>query len=204
MTDTAVEKITDAEAPDTDTAEPYGTAPRGRGRHRRPRPRKMLLAAGGLALAAGVLSLVRMAPDSGVGGVGTAEADPGPDAGGDRSTGAAATVAAVPRVSPSSTSALGAVSTTPLPGVGSTPASSASATAVPSAAAPAAGTPTAPAPTTASRSPATSAAPQPTLPAPAPSPTTASPAPEPEQPGGPGLCVPIIGLCVDPLTTAAH
>ncbi|MET9384982.1 hypothetical protein ABZY09_28895 [Streptomyces sp. NPDC002928] len=203
MTDTAVEKITDREAPGAEAAEPYTPAPRGRGRHRKPRPRKVLLAAGGLALAAGVLSLVRMAPDSGVAGVGTAEADPGPDAGGDRSTGAAATVAAVPGVSPSSTSVLGAVSTTPPPGVSFTPASSASATAVPSAAAPAADTPTA-TPTTAPRSPATSAAPQPTLPAPAPSSTTASPAPQPEQPGGPGLCVPIIGLCVDPLTTAAH
>src|SRR5690349_20801821 len=49
--------------------------PRPRGRHRRPRPRKVLFAAGGLALAAGVLSLVRLSPDpGGAGGPGTAEA----------------------------------------------------------------------------------------------------------------------------------
>ena len=35
-----------------------------RGRHRKPRPRKVLLAAGGLALAAGALSLVRLTPDA--------------------------------------------------------------------------------------------------------------------------------------------
>lgn len=49
-----------------------------RGRHRRPRPRKVLLAAGGLALAAGALSLVRMSPDSGVSGLGATESDPAP------------------------------------------------------------------------------------------------------------------------------
>ncbi|MYW45496.1 hypothetical protein GT346_19740, partial [Streptomyces sp. SID161] len=47
-----------------------------RGRHRRPRPRRVLFAAGGLALAAGVLSLVRITPESGVGAPGTAEAEP--------------------------------------------------------------------------------------------------------------------------------
>ncbi|MCG0067181.1 hypothetical protein L0F81_28605 [Streptomyces tricolor] len=49
-----------------------------RGRHRKPRPRKALLAAGGLALAAGVLSLVRISPQSGVGASGTAEPDRAP------------------------------------------------------------------------------------------------------------------------------
>ena len=52
-----------------------------RGRHRRPRPRKLLFAVGGLALAAGALSLVRVAPDSGSAGLGTTEADPGQDPG---------------------------------------------------------------------------------------------------------------------------
>ncbi|MER6045045.1 hypothetical protein ABT136_30575, partial [Streptomyces sp. NPDC001856] len=62
------------------TAEPVEQVrlwpPGGRGRHRRPRPRKVLLVAGGLALAAGALSLVRLTPDSPVPGIGTAEADP--------------------------------------------------------------------------------------------------------------------------------
>ncbi|MDX5568842.1 hypothetical protein PYK79_43700, partial [Streptomyces sp. ID05-04B] len=54
--------------------------PRARGRHRRPRPRKVLFAVGGLALAAGVLSLLRPTPDTGgAGALGTAEAEPRPD-----------------------------------------------------------------------------------------------------------------------------
>ncbi|NGO49097.1 hypothetical protein [Streptomyces ureilyticus] len=36
---------------------------RPRGRHRKPRPRRMLMAVGGLALAAGALSLMRLAPE---------------------------------------------------------------------------------------------------------------------------------------------
>ncbi|MEU9732373.1 hypothetical protein AB0E07_13110, partial [Streptomyces sp. NPDC048002] len=47
-----------------------------RGRHRRPRPRKVLLAAGGLALAAGALTLVRLPPASGPGGLAAPEAEP--------------------------------------------------------------------------------------------------------------------------------
>ncbi|MDX3577480.1 hypothetical protein PV663_11165, partial [Streptomyces sp. FL07-04A] len=55
-------------------------APRARGRHRRPRPRKVLFAAGGLVLAAGVLSLLRPTPDTGgADALGTAEAEPQPD-----------------------------------------------------------------------------------------------------------------------------
>ena len=76
-----------------------------RGRHRRPRPRKILLAVGGLAVAAGALSLVRMAPEGalGGGGLGTAEAEPRLDdphagSGTDRATNAAATIGAVPQV----------------------------------------------------------------------------------------------------------
>jgi hypothetical protein len=55
--------------PDADGTTPPDTpGPRlfgSRSRHRRPRPRKVLLAAGGLALAAGALSLVRLMPDPG-------------------------------------------------------------------------------------------------------------------------------------------
>ncbi|RPF35863.1 hypothetical protein [Streptomyces sp. TLI_185] len=170
-----------------------------RGRHRRPRPRKVLFAVGGLALAAGALSLVRMAPDSGSSGVGTAEAearqDPGTDTTADASDHAVAAVAAAPRVSPSSTSAMGGESTTPAlltspvplhtattsPGLPTTPGT----TTIPVA-------PNTPAPA------ATNQPPTPTASTPRPTPTTPSPAPKPSETE---LCVPAIGLCVDPLTT---
>jgi hypothetical protein len=166
----------------------------GRGRHRRPRPRKVLFAVGGLALAAGALSLARMAPEAGVGGFGTTEAEPphDPGIGADRSDNAAATVGAVPRVSPSATSVMGGASAAPvatthlvsLPATTVPPASTGPGTTTtipetPDTSAPAA----APAPTT--------AAAQAT---PTPSRTTEPPAPAPSRPG---LCVPIIGLCVD-------
>ncbi|MFE2586874.1 hypothetical protein [Streptomyces sp. NPDC059378] len=177
----------------------------------------MLLAAGGLALAAGVLSLVRMAPDSGVGGLGTAEAGPSPDIGGDRSPGAAATAAAVPRVSPSSTSVTGGsgpvVTTTRVTPVPADPAR-ASASALPPAAASAAGRTAVPASTPAPRTQVTGAAtPHPTAPGPVPAPTTAAPADQQDEqqdgqgpqdvPTAPGLCVPVIGLCVDALDLGA-
>jgi len=184
-----------------------------RGRHRKPRPRKVLLAAGGLALAAGALSLVRLTPDTGVGGYGAAEADAQPDptldsansedsaldTGTDRATYAAATVGAVPQASPSSTTAMGGFSATP------TPTGAATAVPLPLAAAPttipdAPNTP-APVPATATPHPRTTtpAAPQP-QPAPTTAPQTNAPAPQPTHAADPGLCVPIIGLCVDPLT----
>ncbi|MFJ6083937.1 hypothetical protein ACIQI8_21300 [Streptomyces sp. NPDC092369] len=177
------------------------------GRHRRPRPRKVLFAAGGIALAAGVLSLVRLAPESGVGGIGAAEAEPGqqlPDIGTDRATNAAATLAASPV--PSATSVLGGESATPT-GV-PVPTATTSPTALPGARVTPGPTtiPEAPnAPTTAPRAPApatTAPAPQPTPtatqpppPAPAPSHTTA-PRPAPQPTHDPGLCVPIVGVCV--------
>ncbi|MET7458266.1 hypothetical protein ABZT03_41855 [Streptomyces sp. NPDC005574] len=196
-------------------------APRVRGRHRRPRPRKVLLAAGGLALAAGVLSLVRLAPDSGVAGIDSAEAEPSADPGTDagRSTNAAASLRKAPEVSPSSTSAMGGLSPSPTPDAGLLPAAgapaspfTAPATAAAAAGADAAGptpepdsttipdTANTPAPTPTPRSPTT------TAPAGRPTHTPAAPAPTrataPPAPGAPGLCVPIIGLCVDPLKTA--
>ncbi|MEU0644777.1 hypothetical protein [Streptomyces umbrinus] len=45
-----------------ETAPPEPVLARPRGRHRKPRPRRILFAVGGLALAAGALSLLRMAP----------------------------------------------------------------------------------------------------------------------------------------------
>ena len=197
----------------TDTDTGTGPGPRlwaPRGRHRRPRPRKALLAAGGMALAAGVLGLVRMTPESGVAGPGTAEAEPRPDSppdatGSDRATRAAATTGAVPEVSPSATAALGGVSSTPFRRVSL--AHTPSATTAPPTPAPdtttipdAPNPPGAPAPTD-----TTAARPTPTRP-PTPTPpasrTSAAPTTAPQQPGQahrPGLCVPIIGVCVDQL-----
>lgn len=197
--------------------------PRGpRGRHRKPRPRKVLLAAGGLALAAGALSLVRLTPDTTVGGFGATDTDPqaapdtdigtgtddaGTDPRTDRATNAAATIGSVPKVSPSSTAVMGGISATPTAGAPLAPTASASASAVPQpfAAAPTTipDAPNAPAPaptaTTAPHAPTTTAAPQP-HPAPTTAPTTPAPAPtaQPTQSTrpAPGLCVPIIGLCV--------
>ncbi|RSN45473.1 hypothetical protein DMH12_30305, partial [Streptomyces sp. WAC 04229] len=98
----------------TGRAHPWGR----RGRHRRPRPRKVLLAAGGLAFAAGALSLVRLLPEPGgdAGGYG-AEAAPRVDPGGGEETATdragtpgAARPAGPVDVSPSATSAMGGLS----------------------------------------------------------------------------------------------
>ncbi|MFE7166799.1 hypothetical protein [Streptomyces sp. NPDC057616] len=180
--------------------------PVGRGRHRRPRPRKVLFAVGGLALAAGALSLVRMAPESGVGGLGTAEADPrqDPGPGTARSGNATTAVEAVPRVSGSAASVLGGVSTTPTAGASVLPLPATTTSPADPAAAPTGGTTTMPeapnGPTATVRPPST------TAPAPRPTPTaggtTPAPAPQPSHPHGhgPGLCVPVVGLCVGTLT----
>ncbi|MYS57090.1 hypothetical protein GTW46_44800, partial [Streptomyces sp. SID6013] len=98
-----------------------------RGRHRRPRPRKVLLVAGGLALAAAALSVVRLLPEpGGDGGVGFgAEAAPRGDGGGrdtasdDRETASASTGAdgGTPGASPSATSGMGGLSGSPGPGL---------------------------------------------------------------------------------------
>ncbi|WP_328932788.1 MULTISPECIES: hypothetical protein [unclassified Streptomyces] len=174
-----------------------------RGRHRRPRPRKILLAVGGLAVAAGVLSLVRLAPESGVGGLGTAEAEPSPDAtqSADRPANAAATIradpTAIPSTIPSATSVMGGESATPTTTSGVVPTPYATTAhppaevhppAVPETPAAATPAPEAPAP-----HPTSSTAPEPT---PAPSRPANSPSPAPSRPR---LCVPIIGLCVDGL-----
>ncbi|MEV8432067.1 hypothetical protein [Streptomyces chartreusis] len=180
-----------------------------RGRHRRPRPRKVLLAAGGLALAAGALSLVRMSPDSGVSGLGAAESDPAPapgtDAEPDRSTNAAATLTPnAPKATPSATSAMGGLGTAPTTDSIVVPTPARTTTTAPH------GQGGAPAPTPPAAQPGTQAPEPPTTTPRAPRPTT----PAPETPGRPpttppptqqprpddnSVCVPIIGLCVDPL-----
>ncbi|MDI5904712.1 hypothetical protein QDK90_06620, partial [Streptomyces sp. 12257] len=134
---TATTRLADGTDTGTDTGTTRLFGPRGR--HRKPRPRKVLLAAGGLALAAGALSLVRMTPDAGVGGFGATEADPQAapgtdtdiDAGPDRATNAAATVGSVPQASPSSTTAMGGIRATPTPGASQAPTGSATAVPLP-------------------------------------------------------------------------
>ncbi|MFB7573650.1 hypothetical protein [Streptomyces sp. NPDC056165] len=193
---------------------PWG--PRARGRHRRRRPRKALLAAGGLAVAAGVLSFVRLAPESGPTRLGAAEAEPhaapGHDSGGSAGTPAdtSATTAAGPATAPSAAVALRGVSGAPVPDGSAVPVASpsaATAAAEPSALPETTTVPTAlaedpdppeypehpehPEPTNAP-GPSASTAPAP-RPTPAPSRSTQPPAPPS---GGGGLCLPIIGLCV--------
>ena len=178
-------------------------APRVRGRHRKPRPRKVLLAAGGLALAAGALNLARLASGPSTDGVGTVEAEPRPDpvsTGTDQAANTAATFPAAPEASPSSPTVLGGLipsavarGARPAPPASTGTRGAATAvtprpTAVPDA-------PNAPAPTAQGNAPR----PAPAPPSP-PSRATPAPAPEPEEPkkpDDPGLCVPVIGLCVD-------
>ncbi|MBC2900860.1 hypothetical protein [Streptomyces cupreus] len=179
-----------------------------RGRHRRPRPRKVLLAAGGLALAAGALSLVRLTPESGLGGLGTPGAEPRLDPSGDstpatdRATNAAATVGETPQVSPSATTVMGGLSATPTapPRLVSTT----SPTTTPASPRdPATTIPEAPNTITPQPQPTTTT-PQPPVAAPTPAPSgppnTPGPQPSPSPSDPPGVCVPIIGLCVDPLS----
>ncbi|WP_234342560.1 hypothetical protein [Streptomyces sp. NRRL B-3648] len=178
-----------------------------RGRHRKPRSRKVLLAAGGLALAAGVLSLVRVAPDAGVGASGTAEAEPRLGPGGrapDGSAHTSATIAAARTALPSATSVMGGRSLAPTPTGSAAP--TAPVTAASTATAPPGPTavPTAHA-TGAPGTPGGTTGPAPTASAPGPAPTSpsATPAPTPSrstaEPRPGGVCVPVIGLCVDVL-----
>ncbi|MFI5975116.1 hypothetical protein [Streptomyces sp. NPDC051452] len=184
-----------------------------RGRHRKPRPHKVLLVVGGLALAAGALSLVRVAPESGAGAPGTAEAEPRLDPGGgapDRPAAGATT--ADPTALPSATSAMGGRS--PAPTATGIPNPSASGDATPGAPDNAPGTTATPAddtavptsvptgaPSTAGGVPprpsATTAAPRPapTTRAPAPGPTPGHGTPDPDPDPG-EVCLPVIGLCV--------
>ncbi|MEU4927929.1 hypothetical protein AB0G54_15685 [Streptomyces yokosukanensis] len=165
-----------------------------RGRHRKPRPRKTLLAAGGLALAAGALTLLRVTPDPGVGSPGTAEAEPHvgtADGATDHATGTTTTKA--PGAAPSAISVLGGRSPAP------TPASPAATT--PSPPAPASGRTLPTGPTATPGTPRPPSAPPST---PHPAPTTAHPAPTTPTPtrsapthAPDGWCVPALGLCVD-------
>ncbi|MEV0240393.1 hypothetical protein AB0I06_10745 [Streptomyces sp. NPDC050674] len=187
-------------------------APRARGRHRKPRPRKVLLAAGGLALATGALSLLRLTSGPGT-DTGPVEAGARPDpvtSATDDTTHTAATFPALPQAGPSSPTTLGG----PAPSRGGTEGArpspaAATGTPVTSAATGPAPTTIPDTPNTADRAPAPRASgggtPRPAPPAPPtgttpPSRATPAPAPrpdEPEQPHDPGLCVPVVGVCVD-------
>ncbi|WP_340376547.1 hypothetical protein U5640_16485 [Streptomyces sp. SS7] len=183
-----------------------------RGRHRRPRPRKVLFAAGGLALAAGVLSLVRLSSGpGGVTGIGTAEAEPhtGPHAkspvagtatrsatGRTPDTGAAVAPTTAP--SPTAPSPMGGASAEPAPEGGpvrGTPGAPTSVALTPGASyTPAPARTPAPAPTRGTTPRSTPAPPRATA--------TVPPAPAPPRPAPtrqPGVCVPVVGLCVDAL-----
>jgi hypothetical protein len=171
-----------------------------RGRHRRPRPRKVLLAAGGFAVAAGVLSLVRLTPDSGVEALGTAEAEPRPDPAADlgrTADAAASTPAVVPvrKVSPSATFPLGGLAASQTPGTIHIPTTDT--TTPPPAPALTPGAPKTPDKGGAVETPA----PTTTTAAPPPAPTSTPPAPQPDRTDDTDVCVPLIGLCVDHLST---
>jgi hypothetical protein len=154
----------------------------------------VLLAVGGIALAAGGLSLVRLAPEGATAGGGTAAAEPRIDAT-DTAVTVETTLPHTKGVSRSATITRAA-----------RPASATTADLEPSrssyshtarATDPATGIPEAPWTPTASRSshPPQATTPPASWPTPTepPDPTTQAPSPSPD---GPGLCVPIIGLCV--------
>ncbi|MGW7421425.1 hypothetical protein ACWGJB_15335 [Streptomyces sp. NPDC054813] len=172
-----------------------------RGRHRKPRPRKVLFAAGGLALAAGALSLVRIVPEGGVGTPGTAEAEPRLDPTADatdRSANAGATLGPVRTAGASVATVMGGASRTPTATPAATP--SVSAPVSPSAL-PGRGVTV---PTTISTSPARPAGTPPT-PATSTPVTTPTPTSTPgTRPPGGVVCLPVVGLCVDPLIQAGR
>ncbi|WP_051370967.1 hypothetical protein [Streptomyces sp. 142MFCol3.1] len=193
-----------------DATDPPGRFRPVRGRHRRPRPRRVLFAVGGLALAAGVLSLARMTPDSVVGGGGSAEAEPRAGNATDPAGSAGSsvtTVEAVPSVRPSAATAsgvMGGAATTAASGDGATPtAPPTTPSAVPTTPWPhgsglasdapgGTGIPSVPMSTPPPR-----ATTDPATPAPAPGTSSHAPAPRPEPPG---VCVPIVGICVHGLS----
>ncbi|MEU1848127.1 hypothetical protein ABZ499_02280 [Streptomyces sp. NPDC019990] len=189
-----------------------GVGPRVRGRHRKPRPRKALLAAGGLALAAGALGLVRLTSGPASDGVGTVEAEPRPDpvtTAADRATDTAVAIApAAPDASPSSPTALGGL--TPSPGTRgpaavslTRPQASGSGEARTTGTPPPVTTPDTTSLRETANAPAQGSPGKDPTPTPAPAPGGAAPTPapkqpdEPKKPQDPELCVPAIGLCVD-------
>ncbi|MFF3884953.1 hypothetical protein [Streptomyces sp. NPDC001914] len=177
----------------------------------------MLFAAGGLALAAGVLSLTRMTPDAvtGSAGGGNAEAEPvatATDNG--KADDAVPTVAAMPTptragAAPASP-AMGGTSPAPTSDTSGVPASVRTPAATAPTARGAAPAATAPGTTGIPTAPATTpppARPTPAATAPAEVPRhTPSPSPSATAPGHqqPGVCVPIVGICVNGLLSSGQ
>ncbi|MFF8193790.1 hypothetical protein ACF05L_23750 [Streptomyces bobili] len=182
-----------------------GAPSRARGRHRRPRPRKALFATGGFALAVGALSLLRLTADS---GVDTAEAGPRlqptadtqPKIHPESATGTTATVSGSPEpttTAPAPTGNGGTVTSgATVPGAAPTSAvRTPSGPYAPRTRPPADEGAPAPAATRSSGS-AAPRSPGPTS-TPAPGPDTLPPAAGPTS--RPGLCLPVVGLCVEAL-----
>lgn len=176
-----------------------------RGRHRRPRPRRVFFAVGGLALAAGALSLVRMAPESVIGGMGAPDAEPTTGTVTDTAGNAAVTVEAVPSAHPvaaTTPAVMGGESALPTPGVSLAPTPAPTPTRFVTAPSTPVRVPVGGTPDTTGVP--TGQAPAPVAPRPPASTTTAAPAPSTTAPGQkpepPGLCVPVVGLCVNGLT----
>ncbi|MFF9807337.1 hypothetical protein ACF1G5_19845 [Streptomyces coeruleorubidus] len=182
-------------------------SPRVRGRHRKPRPRRALLAVGGLALAAGALSLVRLTSGPGTDSLGSVEAEsrPAPVT----TTNTLTTGPAAPRVSPSSPTALGGLPPSPGtrgPAAASRTPSTYTATSTGTRRAPTAATPrpaavpdttNPPAPPARGNDKAPRSAQTPPSPPNRTAPAPASEPEKPKEPADPGLCVPVIGLCMD-------
>ncbi|MGP4052007.1 hypothetical protein, partial [Streptomyces sp. 2A115] len=191
-----------------------------RGRHRKPRPRRVLFAVGGLALAAGALSLMRLGATSSGGGEGVEAMDVEPGAASSAEDtardNAGAVVAGVPTASasPSATATMGSAGATPPSGQSARPGQAGrpgpadrAGQAWPGAVRP---TATPSGATQGSRPivttpPAEEAARQPAPRPPATTPSNAAPAPPStgtarppaRNPEPSDLCVPIVGLCLD-------
>ncbi|MEU9878140.1 hypothetical protein [Streptomyces phaeochromogenes] len=223
MPDTATKPGT--VTPETTPPEPVLTRPRGR--HRKPRPRRILFAVGGLALAAGALSLLRMAPQPTGGDTGVEATDIDPSAAGSTDGPAQDDAEAVPVAAPPTTGAYPSPTATTGPS-GSTSASEPTrpngrderdGLSKPNGSYESYGPagPSAPGAQHGATGPAGSRNPAPnpsgdlqdTVPitptSPARPPAAAPTAPAPTLPGAPqnparpgtGLCVPVIGLCFD-------
>ncbi|WP_328769061.1 hypothetical protein [Streptomyces sp. NBC_00286] len=180
---------------------------RPRGRHRKPRPRRMLVTVGGLALAAGALSLMRLAPEppGGTGGGVTAtDIDPAEIEAADiepadvEPTAVGATQAPAPVSDTGEAAAEG----TPTPRTSASPAAKPPPNRgdQPEGPADPTVTPKGPLPTPSGKTNPHDATegPTPAKP-PAGNPSTPNPQPQPPTPppGDRTLCVPIVGLCLD-------
>ncbi|MFI6275762.1 hypothetical protein [Streptomyces sp. NPDC050988] len=216
-----------------ETTPPEQVLARPRGRHRKPRPHRILFAVGGLALAAGALSLLRMAPQPTGGETGVEATDIDPSAASSTDSPAQDDAGAVPVAAPPTTGASpsataasepsgststserngldapgglsrtnesyrpneasppgaqgGATGRTGIPGPAGPNPSGALQDALPINATP---------PARADRQPAASRPPAATPSAPAPTPTSPGAPQNPARPGT-GLCVPIVGFCLD-------